>query len=152
KKGRVVIVGAVPTGFTRKNYYKKELDLKMSASYGPGRYDSEYEEQGVDYPYAYVRWTENRNMQSFVDLLSQNKINLEKVITHTFDFNNAKKAYDMILDKTELFVGVMLKYDLNKEQKKSYRISDKSFSASEANIGLIGAGSFAQNILLPAIK
>ena len=70
KKGRVVVVGAVPTGFTRKNYYNKELELKMSCSYGPGRYDPEYEEQGIDYPYAYVRWTENRNMQAFADLMA----------------------------------------------------------------------------------
>ena len=67
---KVVIVGAVPTGFERKNYYRKELDLRMSCSYGPGRYDTNYEEKGIDYPAGYVRWTENRNMKAFIDLLS----------------------------------------------------------------------------------
>ena len=74
QKGKVVIVGAVPTGFTRTNYYRKELDLRMSSSYGPGRYDPDYEEKGIDYPVGYVRWTENRNMQAFIDLLAAGRL------------------------------------------------------------------------------
>lgn len=152
KKGKVVIVGAVPTGFKRANYFKKELDLKMSCSYGPGRYDSEYEELGIDYPYGYVRWTENRNMQAFVDLIKDKKINIENLLTHTFGFNDAPKAYDLIMNKTEPFVGMVLKYDLEKKINTSVSLNKKSFSKTDVNVGLIGAGSFGQNFLIPAIK
>ncbi len=152
RKGRVIIVGAVPTGFSRKNYYNKELELRMSCSYGPGRYDSEYEEKGLDYPQAYVRWTENRNMQAFAELLRLKKINPEKLLTHTFNFQEAKDAYQLIVDRTEPFVGIVLKYDTAKT------ISDKVFTKqvsapiSEVKLGMIGAGSFGQNFLLPALK
>ena len=105
RKGKVIIVGAVPTGFSRENYYKKELDLRMSSSYGPGRYDINYEEKGIDYPIGYVRWTENRNMQAYIDLLSQGKLNMDKIITHIFPLADAPEAYNLILDKTEHFSG-----------------------------------------------
>lgn len=152
KKGKVIIVGAVPTGFKRANYYKKELELKMSSSYGPGRYDRQYEEQGQDYPYAYVRWTENRNMQAFVDLLQAKKLNMDQLISHVFNFKEAPKAYQMILDKTEPFTGILLKYDLTKNL--SSRVDFKSIQsvASPARVGFLGAGSFANNVLLPALK
>lgn len=152
KKGKVVIVGAVPTGFKRANYFKKELDLKMSCSYGPGRYDSEYEELGIDYPYGYVRWTENRNMQAFVDLIRDKKINIANLLTHSFHFNDAPKAYDLIMNKTEPFVGMVLRYDLEKKLNKSVSIEKRNFANTDVNIGLIGAGSFGQNFLIPAIK
>jgi predicted dehydrogenase/threonine dehydrogenase-like Zn-dependent dehydrogenase len=152
KKGKVIIVGAVPTGFKRPNYFKKELDLRMSCSYGPGRYDSEYEELGIDYPYSYVRWTENRNMQAFIELIKTKKINLDKLLTHTFTFAEAPKAYDLIMSKTEPFVGMVLKYDLKKELKQTVSVTQKSFNKTDVNIGLIGAGSFGQNFLIPAIK
>ncbi|MFM2155689.1 MAG: hypothetical protein RL516_438 [Bacteroidota bacterium] len=150
KKGKVIIVGAVPTGFSRKNYYIKELELKMSCSYGPGRYDAEFEEEGIDYPYAYVRWTETRNMQAFAKLLQEQKIPIDKIITHEFAFQNAKAAYDLILEKSEPFAGIVLKYDIEK-QLESKVILNQTKNASKVNIGLIGAGSFAQNILLPRI-
>jgi len=153
QKGKVVIVGAVPTGFSREHYYKKELDLRMSCSYGPGRYDPEYEEKGIDYPIGYVRWTENRNMQAFVDLLSRGKLNIEKLITHTFPLEKAADAYQMILDRSDNYAGILLKYDLEKEIKpKRIIVAEKTTRASEPNVGLIGAGSFAQNILLPRMK
>lgn len=152
KKGKVIIVGAVPTGFKRPNYFKKELDLRMSCSYGPGRYDSEYEELGIDYPYGFVRWTENRNMQAFVELIAAGKINLEKLLTHTFSFSDAPKAYDLIMNKTEPFVGMVLKYDTSKELKQKISVSQKTFAKGDVNVGLIGAGSFGQNFLLPALK
>ncbi len=150
KKGKVIIVGAVPTGFSRKNYYIKELELKMSCSYGPGRYDSEFEEEGIDYPYAYVRWTETRNMQAFAKLLQEQKIPIDKIITHEFAFENAKSAYDLILEKNEPFTGIVLKYDVEKKIESKV-VLNQTIKASKVNIGLIGAGSFAQNILLPRI-
>jgi predicted dehydrogenase len=151
-KGKVVIVGSVPTGFKRAGYYKKELELKMSCSYGPGRYDRNYEENGVDYPYGYVRWTENRNMQAFADLLVEKKINIAKLISHTFNFKEAPKAYQLIVDKTEAFTGVLLKYDTDKKISATVQLKNTNAVAGKAAIGFIGAGSFAGNVLLPALK
>jgi len=153
KKGKVVVVGAVPTGFTRANYYKKELDLRMSASYGPGRYDPVYEEKGIDYPIGYVRFTENRNMQTFVDLLAEQKIRMEPVITHTFPLEDAPMAYDMILGGKESVIGILISYDCQKELKTSVTLKKISAgNCSAANVGFIGAGNFAQNAVLPRLK
>jgi predicted dehydrogenase/threonine dehydrogenase-like Zn-dependent dehydrogenase len=153
QKGKVVIVGSVPTGFKRSGYYKKELELKMSCSYGPGRYDRAYEESGIDYPYGYVRWTENRNMQAFLDLLGQRRIEVEKIITHRFEFRKAPEAYQLILDKTEPYLGIALKYDAGKPLAHRVDLGKKpSLARGEANVAFIGAGSFASNVLLPALK
>jgi len=158
KKGKVVIVGAVPTGFERKHYYRKELDLRMSSSYGPGRYDAQYEEQGVDYPVGYVRWTEQRNMQSYLDLLAGGKLNIEPLITHEFPLERAKEAYDMILARKEHFCGVLLKYDTESEVSGTVSRADlpdakgRVSAARKVKAGFIGAGSFAQNMILPNMK
>ena len=152
RKGKVIIVGSVPTGFKRNYYYKKELELKMSCSYGPGRYDSNYEDNGVDYPYGYVRWTENRNMQAFVDLIQHKKINLQKLTSHVFNFNEAQKAYQLILDKTEAYTGILLKYDIHKKIVSKVELKQSTTNPLKPTIGFIGAGSFANNVLLPALK
>lgn len=150
KKGRVVILGAVPTGFDRDPYYyKKELELKMSCSYGPGRYDMDYEENGLDYPVAYVRWTEKRNMEAFQQLLYSKKINLDYLTTHRFKFEDAPKAYDIVVNHTEPYLGILLEYDYAKEHGlTSIKVHD-SIKADKINIGFIGAGSYAQGNLLP---
>lgn len=152
QKGKVVIVGAVPTGFSRGNYYKKELDLRMSSSYGPGRNQLNYEEKGMDYPIGYVRWTENRNMQSFIKLLETNKIDIDSLITHTFPLIEAPKAYDMILKNSESFAGISIKYDVNTTLEKTIILKDELFKSDDANVSFIGAGSFAQGTLLPIIN
>ena len=152
KKAKVVIVGAVPTGFSRMHYYKKELDLRMSSSYGPGRSDMSYEEKGVDYPIGYVRWTENRNMNSFIDLLSSDRLNIQSLISHTFTLNEAPKAYDMILARNEPFAGVIIEYDDQKSPEDDIALNKAPLDPSYPIIGLIGAGNFAQNILLPKMK
>jgi len=152
KKARVVVVGAVPTGFDRTNYYKKELELVMSSSYGPGRYDADYEGKGRDYPAGYVRWTENRNMQSFTDLLAAGKLDISGLITHRYKLEEAEKAYNLIHNKTEPFTGILLQYDTEKELRKSVVLHSNPVSEKEVNAGLIGAGSFAQGTLLPQMK
>ena len=92
----------MPTGFDRDPFwYRKELELKMACSYGPGRYDLNYEEKGIDYPFAYVRWTENRNMQAFQNLIAKEKINIDYLTTHEFDFNNATAAFDLVVSRSE---------------------------------------------------
>lgn len=153
KKGKIVIVGAVKMDLKRDPYfYRKELQLRMSCSYGPGRYDPDYEENGNDYPYAYVRWTEQRNMMSFLDLLSMKAINVKPLITHTFDINDAGKAYDIILGKTnEFHTGILLKYsDHSGNSKTIFEI--KKDPVRQINVGFIGAGSFAQSYLIPGVK
>jgi len=151
-KASVVIVGAVPTGFSRANYYKKELQLKMSMSYGPGRGDMNYEDRGIDYPIGYVRWTENRNMQSYITLLANKKLDISKLISHTFPLEDAYKAYDMILAKNEPYAGIVIQYDKESKLNKKVVLNDVTLSPEEPNVGLIGAGSFAQGFLLPNMK
>ena len=112
KRGTVVVVGAVPTGFDRDpHFYKKELQVKMSCSYGPGRYDPSYEEKGIDYPPAYVRWTEKRNMESFQELLYARRIDVSYLTTHLVKLDEAPAAYDMMLKKEERFIGLVIEYD-----------------------------------------
>jgi len=150
KKGRVVIVGNVPTGFDRDPYYyRKELDLRMSCSYGPGRYDPVYEEKGMDYPAAYVRWTEKRNMEAFQELIHSGKINLDYLTTHEFNLEEAPQAYDMILQKKEPYLGILIRYDTQRTIE-SGRVKIRSAEAAgKVGIAFIGAGSYAQSHLLP---
>lgn len=157
KKGRVVVLGDVPTGFDRNpDFYPKELELRMSCSYGPGRYDLDYEEKGIDYPVGYVRWTENRNMQAFQALAYKRKIAVDALTTHVFSLDDAPQAYDMILKRAEPFLGVLLSYDETKEPKRvavNLRASsaDDAQKSKTAKIGyaFVGAGSYAQGSLLP---
>jgi predicted dehydrogenase/threonine dehydrogenase-like Zn-dependent dehydrogenase len=153
KKGKIIIVGAVKMDIPRDPYfYKKELDLRMSCSYGPGRYDPEYEESGKDYPFAYVRWTEQRNMETFLDLLSRKVINIKPLITHVFDIDDAIKAYDIVLGKTkEMHIGILLKYKSN-STKQNTLTQIRNTPLNDINVGFIGAGSFAQSYLIPGVK
>lgn len=156
KKGVVVVVGAVKMDIARDpHFYRKELELRMSCSYGPGRYDEQYEQYGHDYPHAYVRWTEQRNMEAFLDLVSLGKIDLKSLITHIFDIEDAVKAYDLILGKTnEPYVGILLKYTQNSTSfKHSIDINKKkTINSGNLCVSFIGAGSFAQSYLLPNLK
>ena len=152
KKGTVVVLGVVPTGFDREpHWYKKELELKMACSYGPGRYDLNYEEKGIDYPLAYVRWTEKRNMESFQRLIEKRLINLEYLTTHQFDFENAPNAFDLVTNKTEPYIGIALKYDVDKAVSKNLITVSDVDAEGKVNISFIGAGSYAQGSLLPNI-
>lgn len=153
KKGKIVVVGAVKMDLKRDPFfYRKELELVMSCSYGPGRYDPQYEETGNDYPYAYVRWTEQRNMQAFLDLMSAKMIDVKPLISHVFDIDDAEKAYDIVLGKTREFnTGILLRYSRSKEKAKTLFEVTKAEPGS-INAGFIGAGSFAQSYLIPAVK
>jgi len=152
KKGKVVVLGAVPTGFDRDPFwYRKELELKMACSYGPGRYDLNYEEKGIDYPAAYVRWTEKRNMEAFQHLLATNRIDIDYLTTHEFPFDDAPKAFDLVVNKTESYIGIALKYDANKKHSQEKIVVNNSTAQGKINISFIGAGSYAQGNLLPNI-
>ena len=152
KKGKVVVLGAVPTGFDRDPFwYRKELELKMACSYGPGRYDLNYEEKGIDYPAAYVRWTEKRNMEAFQHLSATNRIDIDYLTTHEFPFDDAPKAFDLVVNKTESYIGIALKYDANKKHSQEKIVVNNSTAQGKINISFIGAGSYAQGNLLPNI-
>jgi polar amino acid transport system substrate-binding protein len=156
KRGTIVVVGAVPTGFDREpHFYKKELQVRMSCSYGPGRYDPMYEDKGIDYPPAYVRWTEQRNMKAFQSLLYHKKIDVDYLTTHTFKLEDAPKAYDMMMEKSEPFVGILIEYDITRhvdlKKKRVQLFTCVARPPGAVNIGFIGAGSYAQGNLLPNI-
>ncbi len=153
KKGTVIVVGAVKMDIPRDpDFYRKELELKLSCSYGPGRYDVRYEEEGVDYPYGYVRWTEQRNMEAFLKLIADQTVKLKPLTTHEFDIAGAVKAYDLVLGKVkEPFVGILLKYPEIDEVKREV-VSVSPVKHSTINMGFIGAGSFAQSYLIPNVK
>ncbi|MFT5848354.1 bi-domain-containing oxidoreductase, partial [Psychroserpens sp.] len=152
KKGTVVVLGAVPTGFDRDPFwYRKELELKMACSYGPGRYDLNYEEKGIDYPLPYVRWTEKRNMEAFQNLIATNRINIDYLTTHEFEFEDAKSAFDLVVSKAEPFTGIALKYDTDKVITKAKISTSEIEKLGQINISFIGAGSYAQGNLLPNI-
>jgi polar amino acid transport system substrate-binding protein len=154
QKGRVVVVGAVGTKIPRKPFYDRELTFRISMSYGPGRYDPEYEERGHDYPFGYVRWTEKRNLEAFLDLIAAGRIDVQPLITHRFHIDKAGPAYELITGRNESFLGVLLQYDPDREFPEP-RISistSPAASAESVRIGLLGAGGYAKGMLLPQFK
>ncbi len=154
----VISVGAVGTRLPRKIYFEKELEFRVSRSYGPGRYDAEYEQKGHDYPYGFVRWTENRNMMAFVSMLSAGQVTVAPLITHRFDILEGTKAYDLILGLTqEPFLGVVLRYadepDVSRRVDVGVaRPARSATSRDEVVVGVVGAGLFATTILIPVLK
>jgi polar amino acid transport system substrate-binding protein len=152
-KARVVLVGDVGINIPRTPYYMKELDFKLSRSYGPGRYDKAYEEKGHDYPLGFVRWTERRNMEEFLRLVKEKKVNVQKLTTHTFPIEDALKAYNMIAGGTkQRYIGVLLEYpNTKKPAAKIIPVAPARESKASLSVGFIGAGNFAQSSLLPFI-
>ena len=154
-RARVVATGAVGLTFPRKVYYEKEISFINSRSYGPGRYDLTYEEQGEDYPLGYVRWTEGRNFEAVVDLMAKGQLQVKPLITHRFDISEATQAYEVITGKTnEKFLGVLLNYPetKTKEARKVIFPTIVHRQASPVRLGVLGAGLFANSVLLPSIK
>jgi predicted dehydrogenase len=154
-RGRVVLVGMVGMDVPRNTYYKKELEIKLSMAYGPGRYDPEYEEKGVDYPYDLVRFTEQRNFEAFLGLIQEGKITPKELITHSYDFDNAMTAYDLLEGRIqEKYLGIVLEYkrDIKLEDEKIVKRTEKKITNDKINIGLIGAGNFTKSVILPNIQ
>ena len=150
-KGRVVLVGDVGITLPRSTYYAKELDFKISRSYGPGRYDKLYEEKGVDYPLGFVRWTEKRNMEEFVRLLAERKVDVKSLTTHTFPIAEALKGYALISGKAkERSIGVLIEYPKEKEPgPTAVTVAPPPKTKGTLTVGFIGAGNFAQSSLIP---
>jgi len=157
-RGVVVAVGTVGMDIQRKLYYEKELDFRLSRSYGPGRYDSAYEQKGRDYPIGYVRWTETRNMEAFLQLLAEGKLDVKSLTTHRVPIERAHDAYDVIMGKArEPFLGVLISSPEQPEESRRLELVVKSSVPAAGGekslaIGLLGAGSFAMSTLLPALK
>jgi predicted dehydrogenase/threonine dehydrogenase-like Zn-dependent dehydrogenase len=157
-RGVVVAVGTVGMDIPRKLYFEKELDFRVSRSYGPGRYDTAYEQKGRDYPIGYVHWTETRNMEAFLQLLAEGKLDVKSLITHRFPIDRAEGAYDLITGRVgQPSLGVLITYSEQAEESHEIQLAGKGtapFLASEKSmaIGVLGAGSFAMSTLLPAIK
>jgi predicted dehydrogenase/threonine dehydrogenase-like Zn-dependent dehydrogenase len=155
-RGVVVAVGTVGMELQRKLYYEKELEFRVSRSYGPGRYDAAFEQKGRDYPIGYVRWSETRNMEAFLQLLADGKLNLKPLITHSFAIENAGAAYELITGKTEEpHLGVVIRYpDEGEGSRRLELVSRRAESSpqSQVRVGVLGAGNFAQGVLIPAIK
>ena len=155
KGGRIILIGVVGLDLDREDFYEKEISFKVSCSYGPGRYDPSYEEEGNDYPIGYVRWTEQRNFEAFLDLLSSGAVNVKPLISSRFDFLDADQAY-MELSSNVSGLGILLDYpsDIKGRQSKSIdlEIQNYQFSEDDVTIGFLGAGNYASRILIPAFK
>ena len=156
-KGRVIAVGTVGMNVPREAFYRKELDMRLSMSYGPGRYDPAYEERGHDYPFAYVRFTEQRNLESFLYLVQQGKVTPAALVTHRLAFENALDAYALLEGKLPKgstldpkYLGILLEYAKDAPLERTLHRGDAVGSGdNEIGAGFIGAGNFARGVLLP---
>jgi len=154
-RARVVAVGAVGLNIPRKVYYEKELSFINSRSYGPGRYDVSYEEEGRDYPIGFVRWTEGRNIESIVELMARDKLKVGPLISHRFPIDEAAQAYEVITGKKkEPFLGVLLTYPGGewKVESRTVHFPLSTSKTGSVKLGVLGAGLYANATLLPAIK
>ena len=154
RRGVVVVVGAVGMDLDRRTFYERELSLRMSTSYGPGRYDPQYEERGLDYPYAHVRWTEGRNLEAFLALVARGAVDVRPLVTHEFAIEEAGAAYDLVTgEKRESFLGIALRYDGDARAPLSPKEPARAKGRSGGvRLGVIGAGQFGTAVLLPALK
>ncbi|RHW04534.1 hypothetical protein DXA90_05055 [Clostridiaceae bacterium OF09-1] len=156
-RGIICMIGVTQMNIDRRPYYERELSFRIARSYGAGRYDSIYEQKGIDYPIGYVRFTEGRNIEEFVRLLAQGRISLADIITHEIPFEKAAEAYEMITKNPnhERYIGVLLKYDEN-DTKWQSRIENpkakRAASGEKIRLGLIGAGNFVRSTMLPIMK
>lgn len=158
KRGRIVLVGVTGLELSRADFYEKELSFQVSCSYGPGRYDPNYEEKGQDYPIGFVRWTEQRNFEAVLELLATRKVDFKSLITHRFQIDQAEQAYQL-LSTGQPSLGIVLKY-LDDEEKAGHphivilddEVTSNQSTLKSVNAGIIGAGNFTNQVLLPAIK
>lgn len=152
KRGRIVLVGVVDLNLRRSDFYEKELTFQVSCSYGPGRYDDKYEQAGQDYPPSYVRWTEQRNFEAILSIMSSRALAVDSLITHRFPLKEASKAYDVIsTDKNSL--GVVLQYPTDISRAIKVQIKTPQLAkAGQPVVGVIGAGSFSKMIMMPSLS
>jgi predicted dehydrogenase/threonine dehydrogenase-like Zn-dependent dehydrogenase len=152
-KGRIVLVGVAGLNLPRPPFFQKELEFTVSSSLGPGRGDAQYEEEGIDYPIGHARWTAKRNMEAVLDLMAAGKLPVEKLTTHRFAVDDAPAAYNLIAERTEPHLGIILEY--SEQQCHVYarrlELSTKASVGAGIGVSLIGAGNFARLVLMPAL-
>ncbi len=157
-RGRVISTGMVGIGLPRKTYFQKELSFIVSRSYGPGRYDKNYEEEGVDYPIGYVRWTEQRNLSAFLEILATGTFDVHPLISHRFPIERAEEAYALLSsEKTEPFLGVVIVYpgseaDVDSLARRIVLSTTTAGGSDEVRLGVIGAGNFARAVMFPIMQ
>ena len=152
-RGRIILVGVIGLNINRTDFYDKEISFQVSCSYGPGRYDINYEEKGLDYPIGFIRWTENRNFLAILNSLSKNQINVEKLITQRVHLNQFHEIYSNLSDKDA--IASIIEYDeFNPQDKISniVNVSKSSFDPSKGVVGIIGAGNFTAATIVPTLS
>jgi len=155
KRGRIVLVGVAGLNLDRADFYTKELSFQVSCSYGPGRYDPEYEEKGNDYPLGFVRWTEQRNFEAVLAMMQSGALDLKPLITHRFAFDDAARAYELLSTNAEPYLGILIEYPAASTPPALKRTlvldaSARAPAAKEAQVAFLGAGNYAGRVLIPA--
>jgi predicted dehydrogenase/threonine dehydrogenase-like Zn-dependent dehydrogenase len=153
KRGRIVLVGVVGLELSRADLYEKEITFQVSCSYGPGRYDSEYEENGKDYPIGFVRWTEQRNFEAILDMLSTKSLDIKSLVTHRFEFEDALAAYKELNNNKAL--GIVLSYNqeiINTNKSIVLNNESENYKPNDVICGFLGGGNYASRVLIPAFK
>jgi polar amino acid transport system substrate-binding protein len=152
QKGRISLVGAVPIEVERRALYDKELELRMSMSYGPGRYDRNFEETGLDYPISYVRWTENRNLAAFLQLIAARALDIARLDTDTVAFEDSVRTYDDLAQGRRRSLAAVFRYDAAPRLERTLTLAaPRAKSRERVGVALIGAGNYAKAVLLPAL-
>lgn len=152
KRGRIVLVGVIGLNISRAEFYEKELTFQVSCSYGPGRYDEDYEQKGIDYPLAFVRWTEKRNFETILQAISSNRIHVNEMITEIIELDDYLRIYGEIGNSRS--IASILKYDenVNISPSNNVKLKNTDFSASKGVIGIVGSGNFTKMTMMPALK
>ena len=154
KRGRIILVGVTGLELNRADFYEKELTFQVSCSYGPGRYDPAYEGRGLDYPIGFVRWTEQRNFEAVLDLMSKGQINVKPLVTHRFIFEEARQAYQTLMEDPSA-LGILLRYSSSFHERMVTEVELNAtieFDKNKPVLGFVGAGNYASRILIPAFK
>ena len=154
KRGRIVLVGVVGLELSRADFYEKELTFQVSCSYGPGRYDEDYEDKGKDYPFGFVRWTEQRNFEAVLDLMASRSIDVKPLISHRFEIDDAAAAYEKLDDRSSL--GILLNYQDTKAEsltESTIKLSETTIKTGrKGNVAFVGGGNYASRVLIPTFK
>src|SRR5690606_10040420 len=150
KRGRIILVGVIGLNISRADFYEKELTFQVSCSYGPGRYDDDYEQKGIDYPLPYVRWTEKRNFEAVLQAISTGKLEVKSLITERVSLNDYKDIYDNISSQSS--IASILEYPIESDSSNTILVNTTNFEKGKGGVGIIGAGNFTKMTMLPVLK